>query len=87
MKGVKKEIKGKKEIHDICVSLLMNSGLRKAEIRSQITQEKLSSNSFRHAYATNYFRNMNEIRSTLGHTSINMTSKYIKYSKIRSSLR
>lgn len=80
MKNDIKAIKGKEKIHEFYVYLLMNSGLRIAEIRKQITQGKLSSNSFRHAYATNYFRNMHEIRSTLRHTSINMTSKYIKYS-------
>jgi hypothetical protein len=43
---------------------------------NQITEKKLSFNSLRHAYVTNYF--FRDIKSTLGHTSINMTSEYIK---------
>lgn len=61
MTNVKKEIKGKQEILDMCLSMFMNSGLRIAEIRNQLTSSS-----------------MIETKKSLGHVSINMTSKYIK---------
>jgi hypothetical protein len=36
MKDIKKEIKRKKEIQDLCISMCMNSGLRIAEIGNQL---------------------------------------------------
>jgi len=51
------------------------------------SKHKLNLNRIRHAYATNYLRDMHGIKSTLEHTSINMTSKYIENSGLHSLLR
>ena len=88
MKDVINEIKGKDEIQKMYLFLCRNSGLRIAEIsnqlikHNQLAEYKLSPNSFRHYYATNYLRNMLDTKTTMEHASINMTSKYIEANKI-----
>jgi integrase len=42
------------------------------------SKHNLSLNRIRHAYATKYFYDTLCVKNTLGHESINMTSKYIK---------
>ena len=43
---------------------------------NQIYEQNRSFNSFRHAFAT-YFRDMHDIKNTLGHECINTTLKYV----------
>ncbi len=75
MNKTKNSKKDLEQINETYLSMLMKSGLRISEINT-IKHIKLRSNSFRHFYAMNYFKK--RLKSTLGHTSINMTSKYIK---------
>lgn len=82
MKKTKNSKKDLEQINENYISMLMKTGLRISEVNTfkhiKMADIKLSSNSFRHFYAMNHFKN--RLKNTLGHTSINMTSKYIKSS-------
>ncbi|UUO25484.1 hypothetical protein FGD67_21380 [Colwellia sp. M166] len=81
MKKTKNSKKDIELINETYISMLMKTCLRISEVNTvkhiEMANIKLSSNSFRHFHAMNYFRQ--NLESALGHTSIKMTSKYIKY--------
>jgi site-specific recombinase XerD len=54
------------------------STVKHNKVSEKYIDYKLSPNIFRDAHAISYFNKMVCIKCNLGHTSINMTSKYIK---------
>ena len=81
MKKTKNSKKDIELINETYISMLMKTCLRISEVNTfkhiKMADENFNSNNFRHFHAMKYFRQ--NLESALGHTSINMTSKYIKY--------
>lgn len=70
--------KSNNRINKLPQCLSSQTVMDKVRLANQHLEHKISINSFRGAYSTNYSPGMLDIKSTLGHKSINMTSKYIK---------